>query len=132
MQEVLGLTIEEKEGFVYYAKTSTTFDDFAKKVQNDFTLEQLKMVPTTKEIKKIALCTGSGASLIPDIQADCFLTGDIKYHDAMAAKTLGLGLIDIGHFESEHFFAEVLHKALTKFEIMVIISSSKNPFVYKS
>ena len=25
-------------------------------------------------------------SLIDEVQADCFITGDIKYHDAMEAK----------------------------------------------
>jgi putative NIF3 family GTP cyclohydrolase 1 type 2 len=64
------------------------------------------------------------------IEADCFLTGDIKYHDAMKAKTLGLSLIDIGHFESECYFGEVLSGYLKNLGLTVIISSSKNPFTY--
>ena len=51
-------------------------------------------------IKKIAIVTGSGMSLIDEIKADCFLTGDIKYHEAMEAKARGLSLIDIRHYES--------------------------------
>ena len=64
------------------------------------------------------------------IEADCFLTGDVKYHDAMQAKSIKLSLIDIGHYESEHFFAEILQKHLKNLGLAVIISSSENPFTY--
>jgi len=64
------------------------------------------------------------------IKAECFLTGDIKYHDAMEAKTIGLSMIDIGHFESERYFGEILAKDLENLGLSVIISSSKNPFTY--
>ena len=65
-----------------------------------------------------------------NIEADCFLTGDIKYHDAMEAKALGLSMMDIGHYESERYFGEVLAQHLEKLGLSVIISPSKNPFTY--
>ena len=65
-----------------------------------------------------------------NIEADCFLTGDIKYHDAMEASSLGLSMIDIGHYESERYFGEVLGGYLEKLGLSVIISPSKNPFTY--
>ena len=78
----------------------------------------------------MALTTGSGCSLIPKIEADCFLTGDIKYHDAMQAKALNLSLIDIGHYESEQFFAKILEQYLKNLGLEAIITQSKNPFTY--
>jgi len=78
----------------------------------------------------VALTTGSGCSLMKSIDADCFLTGDVKYHDAMEAKSIKMSLIDIGHFESEHFFAQILHEHLKILGLEAIISSSKNPFTY--
>jgi len=74
------------------------------------------------------LTTGSGASLMDEIEADCFLTGDIKYHDAMKALSQNLMMVDIRHYESEHFFAEVLHEELKILGILAIITKSKNPF----
>ena len=56
-------------------------------------------------MKNVAIVTGSGMSLIGDVKADCFLTGDIKYHDAMEAKARGISLIDIRHYESERYFS---------------------------
>lgn len=128
--EVLGYQIAQKEGFVVYFDIDEDFDVFASKVASAFSLPHTKCVKSSKRVKRAALTTGSGCSLIKSIKADCFLTGDIKYHDAMEAKSINLSLIDIGHFESERFFAEILLKHLKNLGLEAIISSSKNPFTY--
>jgi len=128
--EILGFEIKEKEGFVAYVDVDENFDTFAKTVGEKLGLEVLRTVKNHEHIKRIALTTGAGASLMKSVKADCFLTGDLKYHDAMEAKTIGLSMIDIGHFESERYFGEVLAKDLENLGITVIISSSKNPFTY--
>lgn len=59
--------------------------------------------PATK-ISKVALCSGSGASLLREavrVGADLLVTGDVKYHEARDAEDLGLALIDAGHFPTE-------------------------------
>lgn len=129
-QKVLGMEISEKAGFVAYFDIDEPFDDFAHRIGRAFGLEQLKAVKCHERLSRVALTTGSGASLIKEIDADCFLTGDIKYHDAMEAKTVGLSMIDIGHYESERYFGEVLAPYLKNLGLTVIISSSKNPFTY--
>lgn len=66
-------------------------------------------------VKKVAVCSGSGASLLADFfasGAQVFVSGDLRYHDARDAEFAGLGLIDIGHFHSEHFIVEDLAKRL--------------------
>ena len=128
--QVLGYEINEKDGFVAYIDLDVDFDSFAKNIASKFGLEHIKCIKNHERISRIALTTGSGASLMKTIKADCFLTGDIKYHDAMEAKTIGLSMIDIGHFESERYFGEVLAKDLENLGLSVIISSSKNPFTY--
>ena len=119
-----------QEGFVATFEVDQSFERFAKEVAACFDLAQLKAVRCHERLGKIALVTGAGASLMREIDADCLLTGDIKYHDAMEAKALGLSMIDIGHFESERFFPEALAEHLKNFGLTVIISSSKNPFTY--
>ena len=81
-------------------------------IKNKLNLNFSKSVKCHDNIKTFSLCTGSGMSLIHNVQTDCFLTGDVKYHDAMQAKSINLSLIDIGHYESEHFFAQILDKHL--------------------
>jgi dinuclear metal center YbgI/SA1388 family protein len=56
------------------------------------------------KVSKIALCSGSGASLLHDAVrsgADVLVTGDVKYHEARDAEDLGISLIDAGHFPTE-------------------------------
>ncbi len=128
--EILGYEIAQKDGFVAYIDIDEDFDVFASKVASAFSLPHAKCVKSSQRIKRVALTTGSGCSLIKSIKADCFLTGDIKYHDAMEAKSINLSMIDIGHFESERFFADILFKHLKNLGLEAIISSSKNPFTY--
>ena len=129
-KEILGYEIKEKDGFIAYLEVNEDFDTFAKKVSTAFGLKFAKCVKCSDKVKVAALTTGSGCSLMRSLQADCFLTGDVKYHDAMEAKSINLSLIDIGHYESEHFFAEILAKHLKNLGLKVIIASSENPFTY--
>ena len=128
--EVLGYEIADKDGFVAYLDVNEKFDAFAKKVAAAFGLPHARCVKTTEFVKRVALTTGSGCSLMRSLDADCFLTGDVKYHDAMEAKSINLSLIDIGHYESEKFFAQILQKHLKNLGLKVIIASSENPFSY--
>jgi dinuclear metal center YbgI/SA1388 family protein len=128
--EILGYEIVQKDGFVAYLDINEDFDIFAKKVASAFGLPHAKCVKASDFVKRAALTTGSGCSLMRSLDADCFLTGDVKYHDAMEAKSINLSLIDIGHYESERFFAQILQKHLKNLGLKVIIASSENPFTY--
>lgn len=130
-EKVLGKTVKEQEGYLLYFDVESSFEAFSREVAGAFGLTHLKsVVGHDRQIRRVALCTGSGASLMREVDADCLLTGDIKYHDAMEAKVLGLNMIDIGHFESERYFGEILAPELKNLGLTVIISSSKNPFTY--
>ena len=129
-EEILGYKVIKKDTFITYLAVHEDFDIFAKKVTKAFGLPYAKCVQACEFVQIAALTTGSGCSLIKSVEADCFLTGDVKYHDAMEAKSINLSLIDIGHFESEHFFAQILLKYLKNLGLEAIISSSKNPFTY--
>lgn len=62
-------------------------------------------------VSRVALCSGSGASLLGDFFASgahAYISGDLRYHDARDVEAAGRGLIDIGHFASEHLMVEVL------------------------
>lgn len=68
-------------------------------------------------VSKVALCSGSGASLLRDAArsgADVLVTGDIKYHDARDAQDLGIALIDAGHFKSEIIMVEEISQRLSR------------------
>jgi len=69
-----------------------------------------------REIKRIALCGGSGSFLLPAAMAsgaDAFVSGDFKYHQFFDADRKIL-VADIGHYESEQFTKEIFYDLLTK------------------
>ena len=135
LSEILGFTPKERDGFVLYADVNLSFDELCERVKAKLNLSHLRVCKGRKfdrnaPIKHLALCTGSGGDLIGEVRADVFLTGDIKYHQALEAAHNNLNLIDIGHFESERYFGESLAKYLQNLAIPTIISNSKNPFSY--
>jgi len=67
-------------------------------------------------IQTVAVCGGSGASLLPAAiaqGADIYISADFKYHEFFDANHKII-IADIGHFESEQFTIKLLHKILTK------------------
>jgi len=88
-----------------------------------------------KKIKRVALCGGSGSSLLSDAisaKADVFISADFKYHEFFDAEKQIL-IADIGHFESEQFtkdiFFEIITKKMPTFAVQ-ISDSKTNPINY--
>ncbi len=131
LESVLGYEIKECEDFVCYFDVEDSFENFCLHVKSSLGIENLKVVKASDYIKRGAITTGSGGDLIGSIDAECYLSGDFKYHQALEAKENNLSLIEIGHYESERFFAEALEPHLKNLSLKVIMSNSKNPFEYK-
>lgn len=133
-KQILDLDVIDSQGYISYANVNDSFSNFANKISKKLGLEYIKYVKCNEEIKKVALVTGAGMSLIGQVEADCFITGDIKYHDAMEAKSRGISLIDIRHYESEKHFAPLMmglvEEYLKKNKLKAIITASKNPFKF--
>ena len=133
-KEILGLDVIDSEGYICYANVNDTFSNFANNISSRLGLEYIKYVKCSENVKKVALVTGAGMSMIGQVDADCFITGDIKYHDAMEAKARGISLIDIRHYESEKHFSPLMmglvEEYLKKNKLKAIITASKNPFKF--
>ena len=127
-EKVLGFEAESQEAFVCTVKGEWHYKELLALLKERLNLPTLKVIGKKEVINSIALTTGAGASLIDEVEADCFLTGDIKYHDAMKAMSEELMMVDIGHYESEKFFAEIILEELKVLPLLAIISNSKNPF----
>ena len=127
-EKILGFTLDRQEPFLCTAKGEWKYKELLNLIKEKLNLPTLKVIGKKEVITSIALTTGAGASLMDEVEADCFLTGDIKYHDAMKAMSEDLMMVDIGHYESERFFAEIMYEELKVLPILAIIANSKNPF----
>jgi dinuclear metal center YbgI/SA1388 family protein len=82
-----------------------------------------------KPIQKVAVCGGSGGSLLPNAVgagADIFITADYKYHEFFDADGKII-IADIGHYESEQFTIDLLGDLIQKeFENLLVFFTKKN------
>jgi dinuclear metal center YbgI/SA1388 family protein len=91
---------------------------FLKQLKNIFQANGIKHTNLlNKKIKKVAVCGGSGSSLLQHAirnNADIFITGDFKYHQFFDADRKII-IADIGHYESEQFTKELFYDLLIKY-----------------
>lgn len=102
-------------GRVADLKSEVDLASLLTEIKSVFKLDLMKVVKAKNKIKRVALCSGSGADFIKDAYyqgADLYLTGDVKYHEAQTAEELGIALIDFGHYGSEKFVKELLFERL--------------------
>lgn len=119
-----------RAGVLNERMSPTIFVQFLKDRLN---LNCVRMSCKTKQyIHKIALCGGSGGSLIDDavrVGADMFVTGDVKYHNFIQYQNV-INIVDVGHFESEyqfiHIVDDIISKKITTFASHIV---SSNPTV---
>ena len=87
-------------------------------VKNKLQLDFVKVAGKLEmSVSRVAICSGSGSSLMDAFiasDAEVFISGDIHYHDARDAESANRGIIDIGHFPSEHLMVEALADYLKK------------------
>lgn len=91
---------------------STALTSLADKIKATFGLSALRVCGAPDMmIKKVAVCTGSGGGLLKrffSTDADVYISGDLKFHDARNAEINHRALIDIGHFVSEAIMIDLV------------------------
>ena len=99
----------------------------------------LKVVKSSKPVEgpvtKVAMCGGSGASLIKAAQvagAQLYISGDISYHNFFTQNDFMI--MDIGHYESEIDIVEILFSLIKKnfptFAVRITQNINSNPIYY--
>lgn len=86
-----------------------------------------------RPIKKIAICTGAGCSLIETAgNIDAFITGDASHHNFLDCIQSGITLIAAGHYETEIVVVPVIVKKLSEQfpEIEIIDLKQDNPIKF--
>ena len=135
MCEKLGIApVETFEKFVKIAELPEpmSLDSFILKLKISLNAPKIKLInpDNIQQIKRIALCAGSGGEFINAIKnknVDVFITGDIKYHNALDVQKMIL--IDAGHFETEKIILQTLKNLLHKKVQDIVIAKETEPWV---
>ena len=105
-------------------------------VKSKFSLTAMRTSrPLTEKISRVAVCGGSGGSLIGAAVrsgAQLYVSGDISYHNFFTED--GFMIMDIGHYESEIEIVEILFSLLRKnfptFAVRITQNIYSNPIFY--
>lgn len=105
-------------------------------VKERFSLKMVKTsAPVGCKISRIAMCGGSGSSLIESARrskAQLYISGDISYHHFFTPK--GFMIMDIGHYESEIEIVDILFSLIKKnfptFAVRITQNINSNPIYY--
>lgn len=99
---------------------------FALKCKKALGCEVVKLINPleVKTVKKVAICSGAGSEFINSIKADIFVTGDVKYHNAI--EVLDKAVLDVGHFESERVILASLQEILAPWN--AVLADEKAPW----
>lgn len=114
---------------------------FLGRVKEVFAVESLRHGGTKgRKIRRVALCGGAGAFLLRDAiaaGADCFITGELHYHDYFGHEPWASGpddllLIETGHYQSERCTMDLLRDILLQCPgiKVTVTAQNTNPIQY--
>lgn len=90
-------------------------DAWARTVRAALGCDSVRVVgPPRKRVRTVGVLGGGGASEIAELPSgiDVFVTGDVRYHDALHALNSGLALIDAGHAATENLMVPAMAEFL--------------------
>lgn len=91
--------------------------DFAVAVKHLLGANGIRLIDGGRPVHMVAVGGGACADFMEDALAqgcDTFVTSDVKYHQFLEGRVLGLNLVDAGHFPTENVVCPVLRDWLAK------------------
>ena len=105
-----------------------TVCEVAARVKNALGIPFIKATgDINKRVKQIAFGAGSCGSFIPDFKnsnIELFITGEVKYHEALESKDIAV--FDLGHFYSEKYVTEIFKNILEKLNLEIVIADEED------
>ena len=90
--------------------------DFARSVKDSLSAGPVQVVgDPSRAVQRVVIVCGSGGSLLPDAVragADVLLSGEMRFHDYLAAEADGIALVLPGHYATERCGALALAERL--------------------
>lgn len=138
LMAAMGAANVRGEGFVRAGDLpeGTTLGALAQRARTRLKAEvRLYGAPDTA-VHVLGCCSGAGGgevALARALGADCFITGEIRHHEALDAVDAGVCVLEAGHFETENPVCEVLRTALQNAADalqynLTVFCSKGNPF----
>ncbi len=100
------------EGRVGELATSVPLGELARAAKAALAAAAVQVVgDLSKPVRRVAVACGAAGEFLSDSirsKADVFVTGELRFHDALSARTAGVGVIVPGHYATERPAVEEL------------------------
>ncbi len=132
------IKVNDGEGLMRMGELDTPFccNDFVEYVAEKLDVGGIKYTPTEKNIKKVAVCGGSGGDIYQfaiKAGADAFVTANIKHNLFIDMRRDGFCVLDAGHFCTENTvispLADKIRKEFPETEV-IVSETSQDPARY--
>jgi len=102
-------------GRICLLKEASSLNDVVERVKRHIGTPHLRVAVGENRsmfsaVKSVALCAGSGASLLNGLATDLYLTGEMSHHEVLAATAEGISVILCEHSNSERGYLHELKK----------------------
>ncbi len=121
-----------EDGIGRISLCETTLFEMIKRVKDAFDLPVVRYSGNDGEIKKIAVCTGSGRSLVSECirkKCDLYITGELHHSDINELLADKVSYIEVTHFDSEvivtELFSDIISKNFPEVEILIFKEENK-------
>ena len=106
--------------------------EFIEHVKNSFGLEHFRYAGTKHKISTIALCGGSGMSLIDQYlgKVDAYITGDTKYHNMKLAYDYNMLIVDVNHHVENIMVSKLKELLQQEVDVDIIEGLSPDYYIY--
>ncbi|MGN0478204.1 MAG: Nif3-like dinuclear metal center hexameric protein [Hominenteromicrobium sp.] len=113
LQRVHGIIADGNGCIAYMGELAQemTPEAFAGQIKEALGLKHLRYTPANRMIRTAAVVGGAGGAYAAEAAlcgADAFVTGEVKQHEAIAARDAGLVLYEAGHYHTEIPFRPML------------------------
>jgi len=118
LEERDGLSASVGAGRFGQVKNETTVVQAAEHLKRLLKIESLQYVgDPARKLRRIAVACGSAGEFVPtaaELDCDCLVTGETRFHTCLEAEARGLALLLVGHYASERFGVEALADVLAQ------------------
>jgi len=122
-------------GRIGHLQREQTLQILLQKIRQHWHYEAVRYVGEPEQlVGRVAIACGAGGNLLSDAiraGAEVLVTGEMRFHDLLAAHAEGLCVVLLGHYSSERFAIEILARRLAELfpQLTVWASHRERPII---
>jgi len=104
------------EGRLIKFQQPVELDSLVNTIKNGLALSAVQLGrsahPRSEKVTSVAICAGSGGSMLLGVDADVYFTGEMSHHEVLAAVASGRHVVLCGHTNTERGYMPALAEKL--------------------